>query len=81
MSHQLHVTYFAILREQRGLSSEDLLTNASTPRALYEEQRSKYHFTLSAERVRVAIDDAFTDWDQPLRHGQKVAFIPPVAGG
>jgi molybdopterin converting factor subunit 1 len=79
--HQLHLTYFAILREQRGASSETLSTSAATARALYEELRAKYHFTLPLDRVRVALDDAFAQWDAPLKDGQKIAFIPPVAGG
>jgi len=79
--HKLQVTYFAILREQRGLSVEDLFTDAATLRALYDELRLKYRFTLPCERVRIAIDDAFVDWDHSLRDGQKLAFIPPVAGG
>jgi molybdopterin converting factor small subunit len=78
---QLQVTYFAILREQRGIGFETVSTHASTPRALYDELRGKYAFTLPSERVRVAIDDAFTNWDEPLKDGQKLAFIPPVAGG
>ena len=81
MPHQLHLSYFAILREQRGLTTESLTTTAETPRILYEELRRKYHFTLPLERVRVAIDDTFVPWDKPLKDGQSVAFIPPVAGG
>jgi len=78
---QLQITYFAILREQRGLGAEAITTSAATPRALYDELRQKHHFTLPSERVRAAIDDAFVHWDEPLKSGQKLAFIPPVAGG
>ncbi len=31
--------------------------------------------------LRVAIDDVFAHWDDPLFDGDRVAFIPPVAGG
>ncbi len=81
MPIKLHISYFAILREQRGLSAEELSTDTTTARAIYETLRSRYRFTLPAERVRVAIDDAFASWDAPLKDGQKLAFIPPVAGG
>jgi molybdopterin synthase sulfur carrier subunit len=77
----LHIQYFAILREQRGVSEEKLATNASTPAALYEELRARHHFTLPGNRVRAAVNDAFVDATAPLRDGDRIVFIPPVAGG
>jgi molybdopterin synthase sulfur carrier subunit len=75
------VQYFAILREQRGLSREKLPTAAGTPAALYEELRARHGFTLPADRVRAAVNEAFVASDAPLREGDRVVFIPPVAGG
>jgi molybdopterin converting factor subunit 1 len=77
----LTVQYFAILREQRGLTSEKLTTAAATPTALYEELRAQHRFTLPADRVRAAVNDEFVGADAPLRDGDRVVFIPPVAGG
>jgi molybdopterin converting factor subunit 1 len=77
----LHVSYFAILREQRGLSQETLTTNAATPTALYEELRARHAFSLPAARVRAAVNDEFVASDAALREGDRVVFIPPVAGG
>jgi molybdopterin converting factor subunit 1 len=77
----LHVQYFAILREQRGLSQETLTTQAATPGALYDELRGRHSFSLPADRVRAAVNDAFIDSAAPLRNGDRVVFIPPVAGG
>jgi molybdopterin converting factor subunit 1 len=77
----LHVQYFAILREQRGLNAEQLATTATTPTALYEELRARHHFTLPADRVRAAVNDEFVAADAPLREGDRIVFIPPVAGG
>ena len=77
----LHVQYFAILREQRGLSQEKLTTAAATPGALYEELRARHPFTLPGDRVRAAVNDAFVDSAAALREGDRVVFIPPVAGG
>ena len=77
----VNVQYFAILREQRGVSQEKLSTNAVSPAALYEELRSRHHFTLPADRVRAAVNDTFVDAAAPLREGDRVVFIPPVAGG
>ena len=77
----LDVHYFAILREQRGVSQEKLTTAAATPGALYEELRARHGFTLPGDRVRAAVNDAFVDAAAPLRDGDRIVFIPPVAGG
>ena len=77
----LSIRYFAILREQRGLAGEQLATSAATPRALYEELKEQHGFTLPAESVRAAVDGEFVSHDLPLKDGQSVVFIPPVAGG
>lgn len=77
----LVVQYFAILREQRGLSEERLVTATATPGALYEELRARHGFTLPADRVRAAVNDEFVAADATLRDGDRLVFIPPVAGG
>lgn len=77
----LTVQYFAILREQRGLSREPLATSAATPQALYEELRARHGFTLPPDRVRAAVNGEFVLADAPLRDGDEIVFIPPVAGG
>jgi molybdopterin converting factor subunit 1 len=77
----LTVQYFAILREQRGLTQETLTTSAATPTALYEELRARHAFTLPADRVRAAVNDDFVSATTPLREGDRLVFIPPVAGG
>ncbi|MEO7414073.1 MAG: MoaD/ThiS family protein [Opitutaceae bacterium] len=81
MTRTLHVQYFAILREQRGLTDEKLTTAAATPNALYEELRARHGFTLTGDRVRAAVNDAFVAGDAALGEGDRVVFIPPVAGG
>ena len=77
----VEVQYFAILREQRGLTHERLTTAATTPAALYEELRAKYPFTLPADRVRAAVNGEFVAASAALKEGDQVVFIPPVAGG
>lgn len=77
----VHIQYFAILREQRGLARESLATTATTAAALYEELRARHGFSLPVDRVRAAINEEFVAWETPLRDGQIVVFIPPVAGG
>ncbi len=81
MSKKISVQYFAILREQRGVAEESLVTTAATAAALYEELRARHNFTLPANRVRAAVNDAFVAASAPLHEGDRVVFIPPVAGG
>jgi molybdopterin-guanine dinucleotide biosynthesis protein A len=78
---EIRVQYYALLREQAGRSTETLATRARTPRELYAELAGKYPFTLPAEMLRVAVNAEFGDWSQPLKAGDAVVFIPPVAGG
>ncbi len=77
----VRVQYFAILREQSGLREEQLHTSARTPAALYDELRIRHGFTLDRASLRVAVNDEFGSWEQPLLAGDSVVFIPPVAGG
>lgn len=81
MTYTVQVQYFAILREQRGLSEEKLTTQATTPAALYEEVRARHGFTLPVDRIRAAVNDEFVAGDALLREGDRLVFIPPVAGG
>lgn len=81
MNKQIHVTYFAILREQRGLSSEKVSTAATTARELFLELALRHRFSLPVDRVRVAINGEFAAWDSPIQPEVNVALIPPVAGG
>ena len=81
MKKTVRVSYFAILREQRGLGSEQVSTEASTAAELYEELRALHRFTLSSGRVRVAVNDEFGPWTTEVRDGDMLAFLPPVAGG
>lgn len=78
---QLKVQYFAVLREQRGLGEESLASAATTPAALYAELQARHRFTLAPEMVRAAVNSAFAPMNHPLKSGDIVVFIPPVAGG
>lgn len=78
---RITVDYFAILREQAGRDREVIETAAATPRQLYAELVDRYGFELPAARLRVAINDTFADWSQALADGDRLVFIPPVAGG
>jgi molybdopterin synthase sulfur carrier subunit len=75
------VQYYAILREQRGLSDEEVETAAVTAGELYSTLKHEHGFSLGEDCLRVAINDEFTGWNHPLQDDDRVTFIPPVAGG
>lgn len=78
---KLTIQYFALLREQRGVTREELDTSATTPAALYDELRTRHDFTLPPDRIRAAVNGDFVPPDASLRDHDEVTFIPPVAGG
>lgn len=78
---RIQVQYFALLREHAGRSLEQVDTSAANAAALYAELQARHGFTLPDRLLRVAVNDDFAAWDEPLRDGDRVAFIPPVAGG
>lgn len=77
----IKVQYFALLREERGMSAETVISEAQTVKQFYEELKRQHHFRLTVDVLRVAVNDEFKDWDTILKDGDRVVFIPPVAGG
>lgn len=69
--------YFASLREAKGVSEETRETGATSPAELLEELA----LPIAREHLRVAVNDTFASWEQPLQDGDTVTFVPPVAGG
>ena len=77
----IHIQYYALLREERGLSQEAYSTNAKTVQELYLELQKKFKFKLTPDLLRVAINDEFAHWNTALKSDDHVVFIPPVSGG
>jgi molybdopterin synthase sulfur carrier subunit len=78
---RVRIGYYAILREQRGLSEEEVETAAVDAQGLYAELQARHGFSLRQDQLRVVVNDTFVAWDTALRGGEAVVFIPPVAGG
>ena len=81
MTKNIHVRYYASIREERGLAEETITTSAETALDLFEELRSKHHLTLPVNLLKVAINNQFREWNTELNSGDDLVFIPPVAGG
>ncbi|MBB2206552.1 MoaD/ThiS family protein [Gluconacetobacter takamatsuzukensis] len=78
---RIELEYFAQLHDAAGCAAERRETEADTAAALYDELCAIHGFSLSPACMRVAVNAAFCPWDQPLRDGDHVVFIPPVSGG
>jgi len=81
MSVTVTLLYFASLRERTGLASESVSTGAADLTELYSEIQTRHGIAWPREHLRVAVDGEFARWQDPLRAGSEVAFIPPVSGG
>lgn len=75
------VCYFGLLAERRGLAEETLATTAQSPRTLYAELAAAHGLGMAASAFRVAVNEEFASWDQPLAGGDTVALLPPMSGG
>lgn len=70
-----------MLREQAGRSEESLETQSETPLALYAQLRDLQRINIDVRLLRAVVNERYVEMDQPLRDGDRVVFIPPVAGG
>ena len=77
----VHIKYFALLREQRGVANESVQTRSQTARQLFNELCQRHRFSLGHDRLNVAVNEEFADWETRLNNEDTVVFIPPVAGG
>lgn len=73
--------YFASLCDAAGCAEEVVASEAADPRALYAELAARHGFTFATDRLRVAVNGAFTDWNHRLADNDEVVFLPPVSGG
>jgi molybdopterin converting factor small subunit len=78
---KVDVTYYALFREQAGCSGESVDAASADAVALFESLKQQHGFSMCRSQVRLAVNDAFVDWHTPLGEGDRIVFIPPVAGG
>lgn len=78
----LDIHYFAILQDEAGCRGEAYAAGANaTPQQVYDALKERHGFSLGAKALTYAVNDAFVAADHPLKTGDKLVFIPPVAGG
>ena len=78
---KIKVIYFAVLRDL-AKKKEELLSvdSGTTPQSLYDMLQEKYSFP-DQNTYKVAINDNFTEWNEPLDQQDIIVFMPPVTGG
>jgi molybdopterin converting factor small subunit len=78
---RVRVDYYAYFRDKRGLSTEDVETQATTLAELYCELAERHGFKLPLSSVRVVVGSEFVHMGAKLSAEDAISFIPPVAGG
>lgn len=77
----IKVIYFAVLRDLAKKKEEQLTVEATTtPKSLYDMLQEKYSFP-DQNTFKVAINDNFIEWNEPINEQDTIVFIPPVTGG
>jgi molybdopterin synthase sulfur carrier subunit len=81
----IDLLYFAWVRERIGIARESVDTSAATVADLVAElcARDPRYSAAFADTtaLRVALDQALSDFSAPLAGVREVAFFPPMTGG
>jgi len=85
----IKILFFASLRELFGKESIEMSINESKVKNVEQllifltENREDPWLKLVEMRknLRVAVNHEIVDWDSPVKHGDEVAFLPPITGG
>ncbi len=81
----LKILYFARLREELGLASEEFASQGEATvgalAAALVARGGKWQVLAQDQRLRVAVNQHMADAATPLKPGDEVAFFPPVTGG
>ena len=75
------VKYFAMFRENAGVSEEALELDVATAKDVFDRTRDRHGSSEPLGHCKVAINDSMADWDSAVNDGDTVLLFPPVAGG
>lgn len=78
---KVNIQYFALLQDEAGMATETIETTATQPAEVYEQLKERHDFSLGLSALSFAVNDQFVPKDHPLEDGDRLVFIPPVAGG
>jgi molybdopterin synthase catalytic subunit len=80
---KIRLLFFAVLRDIAG-RSEDVLDLPEGARAGDVWQRLRDEHAALRDYIQppmIAVNESYVSAEEPLRDGDELAFIPPVAGG
>jgi len=80
---KIRLLFFAVLRDVAG-KSEDVIELPDGARAGDVWQRLRDEHPALRDYIQppmIAVNESYVGTDEPLRDGDELAFIPPVAGG
>ena len=80
---KIRLLFFAVLRDIAG-RSEDVLDLPDGARAGDVWQRLRDEHPALRDYIQppmIAVNESYVSAEEPLRDGDELAFIPPVAGG
>jgi molybdopterin converting factor small subunit len=75
------VRFFAVFRENAGVDSLPLESDAKNLKELFKEMSVMFPGLSFEAAALVAVNDVMASWEQGFQHGDEVLFFPPVAGG
>jgi molybdopterin converting factor subunit 1 len=80
---KVRLLYFAVLRDIIGESASDVTLDEGTrPRDVWARLRETYPRLAGYQHPPLtAVNESYVSPDEPLRDGDELVFIPPVAGG
>ncbi len=79
---KIRLLFFAVLRDIVGKSEADVEVPDGTRAAdLWQSLRAEHAQLAAYAQPMTAVNESYVRADSPLRDGDEVAFIPPVAGG
>lgn len=81
-SRSIHVRFFAILREQAGCAAIEADSAAADANQLYAELQQRFPgLVFPVHLLRVSVNERYVAMDAALSAGDRIVFIPPIAGG
>ena len=76
---KIKILTFAQTRTQLGFDEQVVECDSTdTPRIILQRLAPKFD---PGKTVRVAVNQEYADWDQPVGEASELALIPPVSGG
>lgn len=80
---KIHVLFFAQLKDRLGTGEREIKVEEGVTAGELAQQFMRKMVLENSESlpIRYAVNEAFVSGDEPLKDQDRLALIPPVAGG